>query len=69
LEGFFMRSFEQMAQTAYARFCKAMQASYAAERDAVWAANMPVWGALTPKDQACWVEVAQQVAAEVAALH
>jgi hypothetical protein len=69
LEGFFMRSFEQMGQSAYERFAKEVEQAVRLERDAVWGQGMPTWDHLHAKEQVCWVEVAKHVAAEVAALH
>lgn len=58
-----MKTFEQLAQSAYAAYCKrACGKSFDAK-------PLPTWAELPAERQACWRAVAKHLVAEVAALH
>lgn len=56
-----MKSFEQLAASAYAAHGKELQALIGvSQRD---------WATLPPSEKACWIAAVKQVVAEVAAIH
>jgi transcriptional regulator of met regulon len=58
-----MKSFDQLAQVAYAAYTKQ------AVGKAFDGKPLPTYAQLGAERQACWVAVAKQLVAEVAALH
>lgn len=54
-----MKSFEQLAKTAYATYCDTIDGDL----------PFPTWDELIPELQDCWVAVARKMAEEIAALH
>ena len=58
-----MKSFDQLAQSAYEAFSKALDANY--RSDAAW----PCFAELSQQERNCWLAVAQQLTAEIAAIH
>lgn len=62
-----MKSFDLLAQSAYAVFVKRSRAEMALMAHS--APPAPAWADLAPEVQVCWLAVAQHLVAEVAALH
>ena len=58
-----LQSFDKLAQSAYHAYCKA------AGGKTFDGKPLPTYAQLGAERQACWMAAAQQVAAEVAALH
>lgn len=59
-----MKSFEQLAKSAYEAHCLKF-----IEQDIGRGTSLPAWGRLETKWQACWIAAVKQVAAEVQAIH
>lgn len=58
-----MKSFEQLANAAYSAYCKqAGGKTYDAKL-------LPTWAQLSEEHQSCWLAVAKQIVAEMAAVH
>lgn len=60
-----MKTFDQLAQSAYAAYCKQ---AVELDDEGLGAHALP-WGELEAGTQACWVAVAKQLLAEFAAIH
>jgi hypothetical protein len=63
-----MKQLEDIAQGGYAAFTKHAEPALRHLRDANWQAPLPRWDELAPEVQACWVETARHMVAQVAAL-
>lgn len=61
-----MKTFEQLAQSAYKAYRK--QAISTDDSEGL-AEHAEVWGELEEGTRACWVAAVKQVSAEIAALH
>ncbi|MFM9881214.1 MAG: hypothetical protein ACKVOO_12490 [Burkholderiaceae bacterium] len=59
-----MKSFDQLAQSAYEAFMNAMN-----EQDRGDPHDWPRFDELHQEARACWLAVAQQLTAEIAAIH
>jgi hypothetical protein len=60
-----MKSFDQLAQSAYTAYCKQMEKE--AQHD--FAPELPAWTWLPESERNAWIACAQQLLAEFAALH
>jgi hypothetical protein len=58
-----MKTFEQLAQSAYKAFCKQFGPLANDEHP------HPTWDELGPLSKSSWIAAAKQVAAEIAAIH
>ena len=58
-----MKTFEQLAQSAYKTFCKRFG------KVAIDGRPHATWDELGTLRQECWLEVAKHIAAEIAAIH
>lgn len=60
-----IKSFEQLAASAYHAYCKQLQRTAMQEA----AFELDTWAQLPPTERAAWTEVVRQVSAEIAAIH